>query len=98
MAAYHNSITNNNGTFHYNEEQRGQNRDISITTPNGTRYTFSAINDDGPIQLDQNWYHNNIITFYDALANTIIQQYNAATDNFNTPVNVVIHRTTYNYK
>lgn len=90
---YHNAL---NG-FHYVEVRRGDNRDINITTPSGTTYNFRAPNGQGPIHQDQNWYHNNVPAFYDALAAAIIAAYNPATDTFTVPVNVRIHRTDYTY-
>lgn len=91
---YHNSL---NG-FHYVEVRRGNNRDITITPPDhGTARTFREVNGQGPIQQNQNWYHNNVPAFYNALAAAIIATYDPTTDTFAVPVDVEIHNTDYTY-
>ncbi len=85
--------------FTYSEQHRGRNRDIIITcNDDNSTVEYRATDGKGPLQQDANWYENNIKVFYDSLAKAIANAYIANGDNWDSTVEVRIHRTDYEYE
>lgn len=84
--------------FTYSERHRGRNRDIYIKCEtDDTDAVYKHADREGPLQLDGNWYENNIAAFYDSLAEAIATAYIANGNVWIGTVNVRIHRTNYQY-